>query len=69
MNSIGFTILETRHVPDTRNTEITVGTPDMRQVTVTIPDNMVGSAMAEEVIRRALNVRRESIDSLDPVDE
>lgn len=69
MSGIGFTVLKSRHVPDTRNTEITVGTPDMRQVTVTIPDSMVGSAMAEEVIRRALNVRRESMDSLSPVDE
>lgn len=69
MTEVEFIVLETRHVPDTRSTEITVGTRDMDRVTVTVADSLVGSEMVNEVIRRALDVRRESMEALRPVDE
>lgn len=64
-----YVILSTKHVEDTRNTEILVSTPDHMQATVTVPDSLVGTALVDEVIRRALAVRQESEDALKPVDE
>lgn len=64
-----YVVLSTKHVEDTRNTEIVISTPDHRQATVTVPDLLVGTAMVDEVIRRALAVRQESEDVLKPVDE
>jgi hypothetical protein len=69
MTDVAYVVLATKHVPDTRNTEITISTPDHQQATVTVPDTLVGSAVVDTVIRRALAVRQESIDVLQPVDE
>lgn len=69
MTSPSYVVLNTKHVEGTRNTEIEVSTPDHRQATVTVPDSLVGSALVDTVIRRALEVRQESIDVLKPVDE
>lgn len=69
MSNATYVVLSTKHVPDTRNTEITVSTPDHQQATVTVPDDLVGSAVVDEVIRRALAVRQEGIDSLKPIEE
>lgn len=69
MSEVKYVVLGTRHVPDTRNTEVRVSAPDLEEITVTVPDSLVGSAMADEVIRRAIAVRQESSDILRPVDE
>lgn len=69
MSNTPYVVLKTEHVPDTRNTEITISTPDHGQATVTVPDELVGSALVDEVIHRALAVREESTQALRPVDE